>query len=156
MRRNDREITEQKIIKKFIEKQQILRVGFYDENDIYIVPVNYGYLNIDNNWSFYFHGARSGRKYELAKKEPIVGFEIDGDYKLLQGENACEFTAKFQSIIGTGKLQLIECNDEKGKGLNAIMKQVTHKTEWNYSDEMISAVAVFRLDVVKISCKANI
>ena len=43
MRRKDREIIDKKVIEDFIEKEQILRVAFYDEGDIYIVPVNYGY-----------------------------------------------------------------------------------------------------------------
>ncbi len=154
MRRNDREITDYNKIKSFIDSQQILRLAFYDEGDIYIVPVNYGYSDNDKR-VFYFHGARAGRKYELAKKTPIVGFEIDGNYELLEGEAACEFSAAFQSVIGTGQLSLIEDSDEKVKGLNTIMKQTTHKAEWNYNDEMLKAVAVFRLDVEKMSCKAK-
>ncbi len=155
MRRNDREITDHNTIKAFIESEQILRIAFYDEGDIYIVPVNYGFLYADNKYSFYFHGAKAGRKYELTKKEPTVGFEIDGNYKLLEGKVACEFSAAFQSVVGTGKLHLIEDDDEKRKGLNAIMKQTTQKAEWSYSDEMVKAVAVFRLDVEKMSCKAK-
>lgn len=155
MRRKDREITDKKRIEEFIAEEQIMRIAFYDEGDIYIVPLNYGYLHTDNKCSFYFHGAKAGRKYELAKKEPIVGFEIDGNYKLLESEAACDFSATFQSVIGTGQLHLIENDDEKRKGFNAIMKQTTHKAEWNYSSEMVKAVAVFRLDVEKMSCKAK-
>ena len=50
---------------------------------------------------------------------------------------------------------MIENDNEKIKGLNAIMKQTTSKAEWNYSNEMLGAVAVFRLDVDKLSCKAK-
>lgn len=42
MRRSDREITDKKIIESFIANEQILRVAFYDNGDIYIVPINYG------------------------------------------------------------------------------------------------------------------
>ena len=154
MRRKDREITDKNRITEFIAKEQILRVAFYDEGDIYIVPVNYGY-SVDEQYTFYFHGAKAGRKYELAKNNPNVGFEIDGNYSLLEGEEACDFSATFQSVIGTGKLSLVEDYSEKIKGLNAIMKQTTSKNEWHYSNEMLEAVAVFRLDVVKLSCKAK-
>ena len=68
---------------------------------------------------------------------------------------ACDFSATFQSVIGTGKLSLIEDNIEKVKGLNSIMKQTTSKDEWHYSDEMLETVAVFRLVVDKLSCKAK-
>ena len=152
MRRKDREITDKNRIEEFIEKEQILRIAFYDEGDIYIVPINYGYL-YDDKYTFYFHGAKAGRKYELAKNKPNVGFEIDGKYMLLESEEACDFSATFQSVIGTGSLSLVEDNEEKIRGLNAIMKQTTSKSEWHYSNEMLEAVAVFRLDVDKLSCK---
>ena len=50
MRRKDREITDKNRIKEFIEKEQILRIAFYDEGDIYIVPINYGYLEGITNY----------------------------------------------------------------------------------------------------------
>ena len=154
MRRKDREITDTNIIETFIAKEQILRIAFYDKGDIYIVPINYGYT-YDEQYTFYFHGAKAGRKYELAKKTPSVGFEIDGSYALVEGETACDFSATFQSVVGTGTLSLVEDTEDKVKGLNAIMKQTTSKAEWAYSDEMLEAVAVFRLDVDKMSCKAK-
>ena len=154
MRRIDREITDKKRIEKFIAKEQILRIAFYDKGEIYIVPLNYDYL-LDEQYTFYFHGAKAGRKYELAKNKPTVGFEIDGNYSLLESEVACDFSATFQSIVGTGKFSLVEDNEEKIIGLNTIMKQNTSKDEWHYSNEMLEAVAVFRLDVDKLSCKAK-
>ena len=155
MRRKDREITDKNLIKAFIDKEQILRIAFYDNGEIYIVPVNYGYLHINGNYSFYFHGAKTGRKFELSKTEPTVGFEIDGNYKLLESELACDFSATFQSVIGTGKLCIVEDMEYKRTGLNAIMKQTTQKSQWDYSDKMIEGVAIFRLDVDKMSCKAK-
>jgi len=155
MRRNDREITDEKVIEAFIAEEQILRIAFWDNGDIYIVPVNYGYLYEDGKYSFFFQGAKAGRKFELSKANPIVGFEIDGKYRLMEGEEACEFSATFQSVIGTGKLSLISDRDEKIKGLTTIMKQTTKKSDWCYQNDMLEAVAVFRLDVEKISCKAK-
>ncbi len=154
MRRKDREITDPNNIASFIAKEQILRIAFYDDGDIYIVPINYGY-SYDEQYTFYFHGAKAGRKYELAKKTPKVGFEIDGDYTLQEGEIACDYSATFQSVVGTGTLSVVENTEEKMKGLNAIMKQTTLKAEWHYSKEMLESVAVFRLDVDKMSCKAK-
>ena len=155
MRRRDREITDKKVIEQFIAKEQILRIGFNDNGEIYVIPVNYGYSLANDKYSFYFHGAKAGRKFELSKLEPVVGFEIDGKYRILESEIACDFSATFQSVIGTGKLHLVDDREEKRKGLNAIMRQVASKAEWDYSEEMLETVAVFRLDVDKISCKAK-
>lgn len=155
MRRSDREITDVKSIEAFIAKEQIMRIAFYDNGEIYIVPVNYGYTNDSGQYVFYFHGAKAGRKYELSKELPNIGFEIDGNYELLEADIACEFSARFQSVVGTGKISLVEDREEKLKGLNALMKQTSGKTEWQYSEEMMNAVAIYRVDVNEISCKAR-
>lgn len=153
MRRKERQITDVSQITDFILSEQILRVGFQDKDYIYIVPVNYGFIIEDEKYVFYFHGAKAGRKYELAKLNPKVGFEIDGKYSLVDGELACDYTAHFQSVIGNGILSLVENQEEKVFALNSIMKQTTQNSEWTYSKEMLNAVAIFRLDVEKFSCK---
>ena len=153
MRRKERQITDVSQITDFILSEQILRVGFQDKDDIYIVPVNYGFIIEDEKYVFYFHGAKAGRKYELAKLNPKVGFEIDGKYSLVDGELACDYTAHFQSVIGNGILSLVENQEEKVLALNSIMKQTTQNSEWTYSKEMLNAVAIFRLDIENFSCK---
>ena len=155
MRRNDREITDKKAIEAFIAGEQILRVGFYDEGEIYIVPVSYGYICEKGSYTLYFHGAKAGRKYGLAKASPLVGFEIDGNYKIIEGETACRYSASFQSVIGTGRLSLVEDSEERIAGLNAIMKQAARKDSWTYDEKTLEATAVFRLSVEKLSCKAK-
>ena len=155
MRRKDREVTNKTAIEEFVADEQILRIAFYDEGDIYIVPVNYGYIYDNDQYSFFFHGAKAGRKYELTKSNPLVGFEIDGKYRLLEGEAACDYSATFQSVTGTGILRLIESDEEKKIGLNALMKQSTKKNGWSYDEKMLHGTAVFRLDVQKMSCKTK-
>ena len=51
---------------------------------------------------------KAGRKYELAIKKPLVGFEIDGVFKVLEADSACDYSAKFQSVVGTGSLILVD------------------------------------------------
>lgn len=155
MRRNDREIKDKALIEQFITKGQIIRIAFYDNGDLYIVPLNYGFIYENDKYVFYFHGAKAGRKFELSKSSPMVGFEIDGEYELLQADVACDYSAKFQSVIGTGRLSIIEDYEEKIKGLNALMNHISGKSEWDYSKDMVDAVAVFRLEVDKLSCKAK-
>ena len=51
-----------------------------------------GYAIIGNTFfTFYFHGAKARRKYELTKRRPSIGFEIDGSYKLMERDVACDF-----------------------------------------------------------------
>ena len=155
MRRSDREITDMTLIEKFISAEKILRVGFSDNGEVYIVPVNYGYKQNNGKYTFYFHGAKAGRKYELTTASPLVGFEIDGGYYLQEADTACGHSAKYQSVIGTGRLSLIDNNEEKREAFERIMFQATGKTGWDYPDKAIDATAVYRLEADKISCKAK-
>ena len=58
-------------------------------------------------------------------------------------------------MIGTGKLSVIEEETEKVHGLNILMKQISGKESWEYKPQMIEGVAVFKLEVAKMSCKAK-
>ena len=155
MRRNDREITDNELIKSFVSEEKIMRIGFNDNGEVYIVPVNYGFTENDGKFTFYFHGAVAGRKYELAESTPTVGFEIDGRYELIAADTACGQSAGFMSVIGTGALSLIDDTDEKKAALEYVMKQTAGRTGLEYDVEVLSRTAVFRLEVKTMSCKAK-
>ena len=158
MRRKDREITDPKIIEEFLSSQHVIRIGFFDKKneEVYIVPVNYGHILNDNQYIFYFHGGKGGRKYELSKEEPNVGFEIDGNYKVIEGTEACKYSANYQSIIGNGKVKILQDLEEKKKGLDVIMKHTTGKSNFEYNPRMLENVQVYQLTVSKLSCKGNL
>lgn len=156
MRRFDREITDSAQIRAFLCSEQIMRVAFCDGEEIYIVPVNYGVCTEQNRYIFYFHGAKAGRKYELAKASPKVGFEIDGRFAVCAGETACDFSAKYMSVIGTGMLTLVTDRAEKIAGLQCLMRHVTGSEQWTYSDARIDGTAVYRLEAETLSCKAKL
>ena len=155
MRRADREITDKKSIEEFIAKEKVIRIGFYDCGEIYIVPVNYGYSSDNGEYIFFFHGAKAGRKYELAKSIPYVGFEIEGEYSLIEADTGCGHYIKFQSLIWNGKLSIINDKDEKVSALNCIMMQATGSAEWNYESDILEKTADFKLKVGKMTCKSK-
>lgn len=156
MRRTDREINDEKKIDDIICKSKICRIGFNDNGEVYIVPLNFGYVNEDGKRVFYFHSAKEGRKVDLVKSKPIVGFELDTSYELWEADIACNFSAGYQSVIGNGKISVVEDNDIKEKALTEIMVTNTGKKEWNFAPQMINAVAVFKLEVINISCKEHV
>ena len=62
MRRKDREVTDAGKIREAIEASHCCRLGFYDEGEVYIVPMNFGYTEEEEKRIFYFHSAKEGRK----------------------------------------------------------------------------------------------
>ena len=155
MRRSDREITDISVIDTFISNERILRVGFFDNGEVYIVPVNYGYINNGTDRFFYFHGAKAGRKYELAKNCAEVGFEIDGCFRMIENEEACGYSAEYRSVIGNGELSLIDDIDEKKAALDCLMEHQTKRKDWSYSEESLEATALFCIRVSKMTCKSK-
>lgn len=153
MRRKDREITDEEQIKRIIQSCYCCRLGFYDHGSVYIVPLNFGYEEKENRRIFYFHGAAEGRKADLVKQGMSVGFEMDTAYELTRAETACGHSSRYQSIIGTGKVSLIEEDQEKIHALNTIMLHYTGKEKWDYPTEILSNTYVFKMEVLELSCK---
>ena len=89
-------------------------------------------------------------------KRPCVGFELDTNYKLNEADVACGYSARFQSIIGNGVVRIVEDIGEKKKGILSIMKHNTGKLDWEFSDKMLDAVCVFKMDVNTMSCKEHL
>lgn len=156
MRRKDREITDPMKIADIISRCTCCRIGFYDDGEVYIVPLNFGYACNEGRYTFYFHGAAEGRKIELIRKNPDVGFEMDTNYALNEADIACGYSARFQSIIGNGVMEIVTDMEEKKEGLRLLMEHNTGKREWEFDEKMLNAVTVFKLEITKISCKEHL
>lgn len=155
MRRKDREVTDSTKIADIISRCTCCRIGFDDDGEVYIVPLNFGYQTKENTYTFYFHGANEGRKIDLMKKNPNVGFEMDTDYALHEADYACGHSARFQSIIGNGIVSIVSEKEEKKLGLSLLMEHNTGKRDWDFDEKMVNAVSVFKLEVTKMSCKEH-
>lgn len=158
MRRKDREVTDPVKIEDIISHCTCCRIGFYDGEEVYIIPLNFGYEKKDDTYIFYFHGANEGRKIDLIRKCPNVGFEMDTNsavYTHGVSDIACTYTSRFQSVIGNGVMSMVSDIEEKKLGLSLLMAQNTGKREWEFDERTLNAVAVFKLEVTKISCKEH-
>lgn len=156
MRRKDREITHPKKIAEIIAACDCCRIGFYDEGEVYIVPLNFGYTEVNGQYTFYFHGAKAGRKFDLLQSAPQVGFEMDTGYALVPGEDAASCSARFQSIIGNGVAEIVTNGAERIAGLSALMLHNTGKTVTEFPKAVLDATCVFKLTVKTMACKEHL
>ena len=155
MRRADREIRDPEKIRKIILHCTCCRLGFCDGGEVYIVPLSFGYTETEGARRFYFHSAGEGRKLTLIEKTHRAGVELDCGYALHENAVACENSAAFQSVIGTGSVMIVQDAQEKREALLAILRHTTGKTEWTLPEGAEQSVCVFRLDVETISCKEH-
>lgn len=156
MRRSDREIREAERIDAIISSCHCCRLGFCDGEDVYIVPLSFGFRSEDGKRVFYFHSAKEGRKIGLIAQNGHAGFELDTGYALQAGETACSHSARFQSVIGNGTVSFIEGAEEKEAALRLLMEHNTGRSDWEFTPAMLDAVRVFRLDVEEIVCKEHL
>lgn len=156
MRRSDREIRESDRIDAIISSCHCCRLGFCDGKDVYIVPLNFGFRSEGGKRTFYFHSAKEGQKIELIARNGHAGFEMDTGYALQAGETACSYSARFQSVIGSGKVSFVEEAEEKETALRLLMEHNTGRADWKFTSVMLDAVRVFRLDVEEIACKEHL
>lgn len=157
MRRKEREVKDSKKIDDIIAECKICRLGFNNGGKIYVVPLNFGFVKENGKRILYFHSAREGKKIELIMSEGYAGFEMDTGYSLISGKKACDYTAGFRSIIGGGKISVVNDNSEKLIGLKALMNSaVSEKKDWSFDEKWFKAVCVIRLEIEEISCKENL
>ena len=142
MRKSKREITDKSSLEKIIQKSLVCRLALVDGDRPYIVPLNFGY----HAGALYFHSAPEGRKITIMKMNPNVCFEFETDTEIIKGEKACDWSMRYQSIIGDGKVSLIEDDQEKRAALNIIMQHYS-KGDFSFPDEIVRKTAVIKVEI---------
>ena len=148
MRRKDREITDVQEMREILAEANVCRIALCDGDRPYIVPMSFG---IDGN-RIYFHCAPVGKKLELIRANPNICFEVDVDVEVVEAEAACEWTARYRSVIGQGRASLVEDPAEKAVGMTALMRQYS-ESEFEFSEEVIRSVTIVRMEIESMTGK---
>ena len=150
MRRSDKAVTEQSAIDKILWAGKTCQLAFSAEPAPYLVTLNYGY----HDGALYFHAALEGRKIELIRENGRAAFTVALDLGLVKGENACDWSVRFQSVVGYGKISLLESPEEKQQGLDLFMAQYSDE-KFSYPDKMVQATAVIKLVISEMTVKQS-
>lgn len=135
-------------IEEIIEKAHICRLGLVDNDEPYVIPVCFGY----ERGALYFHCNLKGRKVELIRKNNKVCFEMDIDVQLEKAEDPCDWVMKGKSVIGVGRANILEDDEEKTRALKLIMRQYS-KGDFSFSESALASVLVVRIDITTITAK---
>jgi nitroimidazol reductase NimA-like FMN-containing flavoprotein (pyridoxamine 5'-phosphate oxidase superfamily) len=156
MRRSDREITDIEEKLGIIRRCKVLRLGLAEQNQPYIVPMNFGFDYKDGLLTLYLHGAKEGKKVDILNRNQQVCFEMDGEHSLITGKTPGDYSFAYESIIGFGTGEILEKDDEKTYGLNALMKHQTGEDrEYTYPEGQLRGVNVFRIRVSSFTGKRH-
>ncbi len=150
MRRKEREITDRAEIDEIIYAGKVMHLALSDNNLPFLVPVFYAY----NGTSIYFHSAKAGTKIEIMKVNNNVCFEISIDNGIVESDMACDFEAKHRTVIGFGKAEFVDSEEEKIAVLNKIVSQFTDK-KFEFPKGNLNATAVIRINIVSVKGKKH-
>lgn len=157
MRRKDREITNFNDMLNILKACTVCRIGLNDNGNVpYIVPLNFGLEVKGEQITFYFHGAPEGHKMDLIRQnDGAVSFEMDTDTQIVAGRLACDYTCKYHSVMGKGKIEIINDTGEKMHALRQIVTQYANAPNLAMSEEVVKKTCVMKLTVTEWTCKES-
>lgn len=150
MRRKDKEITDQQELDEIIQKARVCRLGVSYESMAYIIPMNFGYANR----TLYFHSAQEGLKLLILRENPKACFEMDLDTQVVPSEQSCNWTMRYQSVIGFGEVEFIEELEAKREAMQIILQQYGDDLKM-VEDAKLSRVTIFKLVVSTMTGKKS-
>lgn len=119
MRRGEREITQSEDLAAIFSEASVLFLALQDQAAPYVIPVSFGW----EPGKLYFHGAREGRKLDLIRRNPHVGFSACGDMRIVTAAAAvCDFSVVGRSVVGTGKARILDEETERRHAMDVIVR----------------------------------
>lgn len=156
MRRHDRAVTDMATTREMLSRGTVCHLALQDADGYpYIVPMNYGVTDANDQVSLVFHCAQAGHKLDLLRQNAKAAFSI-ADGQLIDGaDEACKYSYAFESITGHGLVQIVEEPAEKLEALAAIMRQFVPDRAFAWIEQMANGVTVLRLNIQAMTAKRN-
>jgi len=151
MRKSRQEITDRSILEEILGKQVICRLAMMDGDRPYMVPVNYAY----GEGCLYIHSAPDGKKIDLLKKNPELCFEVEDSVEVTRGERACDWSTRYRSVVGYGRVEILSDEADKQHGLELIMAQHGAPELREFDHGNMLRMVILRIRITSMSGKES-
>jgi nitroimidazol reductase NimA-like FMN-containing flavoprotein (pyridoxamine 5'-phosphate oxidase superfamily) len=111
VRRHKQEITDRTELRAILEAARVCRVAMVDGDRPYLVPLSFALDGED----LVLHSARAGRKLDVLRRNPAVCFEVEEGVALQATGEACDFTFRFRTVIGSGEVEFVADPAERAR-----------------------------------------
>ncbi|MCE5235806.1 MAG: pyridoxamine 5'-phosphate oxidase family protein [Eubacteriales bacterium] len=138
-----------------LETCKILRLGLCENEQPYVVPMNFGYDFDGTALTLYLHCAREGKKLDVIAKNPNACFEMDCGFELKYDEASDTYTSYYECLMGFGKIEVVQAFDEKLAALKNIMVRQCGEGVYDFDEKTVNAVTILRLRCTEYTAKAN-
>lgn len=151
MRRNEKEITNEKEIYEILKGGKYAIISLARDNEAYIITLSYGYDQ--EKHALYFHCAKEGQKIDFIKfNSSVCGTIIeDNGYKE-------ECSQAFRSLVFRGKIAIVDNLQEKKYAFDVLLNHLEKnknkmKDKHFNNDGAYDKPAILRLDIEEITGK---
>ena len=150
MRRHEKEFSARVELEQVLWQGQVCHLAIPDDPLPYLVPLNYGY----QEGALYFHSAPQGRKIDLLQRQLRARFCVTIDMGIIEAEEACNWGARFTSVMGSGRIEFIDDPQKKQAALQILMAQYSDRV-FTFAEGQVTATKVFRLVIESMNGKQS-
>lgn len=152
MRKKDREITDSSEIEQILKQGEIISVAMCQGDQPYVLPFNYGFLN----GLIYIHSATKGFKLDVLAQNPKVSFNVVENVELLPADKPQDCSVAYSSVVGFGRVRMVDDPVEKLTALEAVMVQYYPKNDaWQYPEKVEAACTVWCIEIEHLTGKCK-
>lgn len=151
MRRSKQEIMDKAVLEEILEGAEICRLSMLDGQLPYIVPVNYGY----REGKIYIHSAPKGKKMDLLLQNQQVCFEVEDSVEIVKGDEACDWTTRYRSVVGYASVDILSDEAGKQEGLEVIMAQHGASGQVEFDPKDLKRMVIIRLTITSQTGKQS-
>ena len=151
MRKIEKQVSDPAMIDAIIGRADVIRIAMVKDNRPYLVPLNFGY----DGKSFYIHSAKQGKKLDIIKENPNVWFELTGKHAIVPSPYGCEWTCKYECVMGEGKAEILTDSQQKRHALDVIMEKYSPDKKYDYSDKSVDNVCMVKIDIENMIGKSD-
>lgn len=149
LRKAKREIDSPDEVWAVLQTARVLYLAMSRDDQPYVVPVLYGV----HNGCLYVHTGAKGLKMEVLNTNPKVSFSVTANIKLAPEPEACDWGLEYRSVVGFGRVSLVDDVPEKEAALNAIMEHYGGGGGHEFPDKMTCITSVLRVDILAMRGK---
>ena len=151
MRKARQEIKDEKALEEILRGATICRMAMMDGDLPYIIPFNYGY----RDGCLFIHSAPEGKKIDLLMKKSHVCFEVEDSMEITKGDQACDWTTRYRSVVGYGNVEILSDEASKQLGLEVIMAQHGAPQLIEFNPKNMKRMVILKLTVTSMTGKQS-
>jgi len=139
------------VLDEILAGAEICRLSMLDGQLPYIVPVNYGY----REGMIYIHSAPKGKKIDLLLRNKEVCFEVEDTVEIVKGEEACDWSTRYRSVVGYASVEILSDESSKQEGLEVIMAQHGAPELVEFDSGNLKRMVIIKLTITSLTGKQS-